>query len=74
MPLVNVNMAAGRTDAQKRALMAAITAAVHDTIGAPIPSIRVWITEFAATEFMAGGETMAERREREAGAAGGAPS
>ena len=67
MPLVNVNMAAGRTDEQKRALLAAITEAVQTTLGAPLPSIRVWITEFAATEFMAGGETMADRRAREAG-------
>ncbi len=44
MPLVNVNMAAGRTDAQKKALMEAITNAVHETIGSAIPSIRVWIT------------------------------
>lgn len=67
MPLVNVNMAAGRTDAQKKALMEAITNAVHETIGSAIPSIRVWITEFAPTEFMAGGETMADRRAREQG-------
>jgi 4-oxalocrotonate tautomerase len=67
MPLVNVNMAAGRTDAQKKALMEAITKAVHETIGSAIPSIRVWITEFAPTEFMAGGETMADRRAREQG-------
>ncbi len=67
MPLVNVNMAAGRTDEQKHALMAAITQAVHDTLGAPVPSIRVWITEFAPTEFMAGGETLAERRAAAAG-------
>ena len=27
---------------------------------------KAFLTEFAATEFMAGGETMAERRERQA--------
>jgi 4-oxalocrotonate tautomerase len=72
VPLVNVNMATGRTDAQKHALMAAITQAVHDTIGAPVPSIRVWITEFEPTEFMAGGETLADRRARGAREAGDA--
>jgi 4-oxalocrotonate tautomerase len=61
MPLIQVNMAAGRTDEQKRALLAAITEAVHTSIGAPIPSIRVWINEFPPTEFMAGGELMADR-------------
>ncbi len=69
MPLINVNMAAGRTDDQKRALMAAITQAAQDTLGAPLASIRVWITEFETTEFMAAGETMADRRAREAAAA-----
>ena len=69
MPLINVNMAAGRTDDQKRALMAAITQAAQDTLGAPLASIRVWITEFETTECMAAGETMADRRAREAAAA-----
>jgi 4-oxalocrotonate tautomerase len=69
VPLINVNMAAGRTDDQKRALMAAITQAAQDTLGAPLASIRVWITEFETTEFMAAGETMADRRAREAAAA-----
>jgi 4-oxalocrotonate tautomerase len=69
VPLVNVNMAAGRTDEQKRAFMAAITQAAQDTLGAPLASIRVWITEFEPTEFMAAGETMAERRAREVAAA-----
>ena len=71
MPLINVNMAKGRTDDQKRALMAAITQAAQDTLGAPLASIRVWITEFETTEFMAAGETMADRRAREAAAAAG---
>ena len=38
-------------------------------LGAPLASIRVWITEFETTEFMAAGETMADRRAREAAAA-----
>ena len=67
MPLVQVYMAKGRTDDQKRALLEGITKVMNETVGAPVPSIRVWITEFAATEFMAGGETMADRRAREAG-------
>ena len=61
MPLVNVHLAAGRTDGQKRDLLAAITDAVHTTIGAPLESIRVWITEVPKTEFMAAGELLSER-------------
>jgi len=61
MPLINVHLAAGRTDEQKKALMAALTKAAEESIGAPLQSIRVWITEMQPTEFMAGGELMADR-------------
>ncbi len=62
MPLINVNMATGRTPEQKRKLMAAITAAVRESIDAPLGSIRVWITEFEPEEFMAAGELLSERQ------------
>lgn len=65
MPLIQVSMAEGRSAEEKRALLAAITDAVQRSIGAPLGSIRVWIHEFPATDFMAGGETLAERRARE---------
>lgn len=68
MPLIQVNMAAGRTDEEKKALMSAITEAVHTSIGAPVSSIRVWIAEMEPTEFMAGGELLADRRAAQAGA------
>lgn len=64
MPLINVHMARGRTPEQKRALMAAITQAAVDTLDAPLASVRVWIDEFEPEEFMAGGETLAERAAR----------
>ena len=65
MPLVNVHMATGRTEQQKRALMGAITDAMVEHLGAPVESVRVWITEFPATDFMAGGEVLADRRARQ---------
>ena len=55
-------MAAGRTPEQKRALLAAVTQAVQDSIDAPLDSIRVWISEFAATDYMAAGELLADKR------------
>lgn len=73
MPLVNVHMAAGRTPEQKRALLDAITEAVVDTVGASRDSIRVWITEMADTDFMAGGELLADKRARLARENGSAP-
>lgn len=62
MPLIHVSMARGRTEEQKRALLAAITTAAQESIGAPLASIRVWITEFEDTEFMSAGELLADRR------------
>jgi len=64
MPLVNVHMAEGRTAEQKRALMEAITAAMHEHVGAPRESVRVWIDEFPNTDFMAGGEVLADKQAR----------
>ena len=49
MPLINVHMAAGRTDEEKKALMEALTKAAQESIGAPLQSIRVWITEMQPT-------------------------
>jgi 4-oxalocrotonate tautomerase len=64
MPLVHVQMAAGRSDQQKAALLTAITDAVEVQLGAPRDSIRVWISEFAETDYMAGGELLADKRAR----------
>jgi 4-oxalocrotonate tautomerase len=62
MPLIEIRLLEGRTDEQKKALLSAVTAAVHDSIGAPLESIRVWIQEFAPTEYMAAGVLAADRR------------
>ena len=64
MPLVNVHMAEGRDPAAKKALMDAITDAMHQHIGAPRESVRVWINEFPNTDFMAGGELLKDKQER----------
>lgn len=55
MPLIEIHLLDGRTDEQKKALLAAVTQAVHSSIGAPIESIRVWIQEFSPREYMAAG-------------------
>jgi len=66
MPLVSVSMAKGRTVEQKRALLEGITKVINETLGAPVPSIRVWVNEFETTDFIAGGEILADKRAREA--------
>ncbi|MGA7756473.1 MAG: 2-hydroxymuconate tautomerase [Ilumatobacteraceae bacterium] len=67
MPLVHIQMAEGRSAEQKRAVMTAITDAMVEQLGASRDSVRVWITEFPDTDFMAGGEVLADKRARLAG-------
>jgi 4-oxalocrotonate tautomerase len=55
MPLIEVHLLEGRTDEQKKALCAAITRAVQESIGAPVESIRVWVEEFGREDYMAAG-------------------
>lgn len=64
MPLVQIQMAEGRTPEQKRAVMEAMTDAMVEHLGASRDSVRVWITEFRDTDFMAGGEVLADKRAR----------
>ena len=43
-------------------LLEAVTRAVHDSIAAPLPSIRVWLQEMPPDEYMVAGELASERR------------
>lgn len=61
MPLVQINLLEGRTPEQKKALLEAVTEAVQRSIGASLPSIRVWLQEFPATDYMAAGEWQADK-------------
>ena len=61
MPLIEVHLLGGRTDEQKEKLLTAITKAVQDSIGAPLPSIRVWIQELSPRACMSGGGLAARR-------------
>lgn len=64
MPLVNVTMARGRTPEAKMKMLHAIADAIHESIGAPRDSIRVWINEVENTDFLAGTEILAEKQAR----------
>jgi 4-oxalocrotonate tautomerase len=55
VPLIQINMLEGRTPEQKKALLNAVTVAVHTSIGAAIPSIRIWINEIPTEGYMAEG-------------------
>lgn len=62
MPLIAIHLVAGRTDEQKKALLGAVTRAVQESVGAPLETIRVWIEEFSATEYMIAGVLAADRK------------
>jgi 4-oxalocrotonate tautomerase len=64
MPHVNVTMARGRSPEQKGAMLRAIADAIHESIGAPRDSIRVWVTEVENTDFLAGTEVLADKQAR----------
>jgi 4-oxalocrotonate tautomerase len=62
MPLVAIHLLEGRSDEQKKALLEAVHKAVQDSIGASPESIRIWIEEFARTEYMAAGVLAADKK------------
>ena len=59
MPLVQITLARGRTAEQLAELGAAVTAAVHESISAPVASIRVVVNECEPELWFIGGESMA---------------
>ena len=69
MPFVDVTLAEGRTPEQLRELVSALTRAVHESVGAPIESIRVVLREVPTTHWAAGDVTIAEKRAAQATAA-----
>lgn len=62
MPLIEIHLLEGRSAEQKKALLLAVTQAVHESIGAPLESIRVWVQEMSPKEFMANGILAADRK------------
>ena len=61
MPEVTINLAAGRTDEQKRAMMLEITQAVVKNCNVTADNVVVQINEAPLNNKMKGGETFVER-------------
>lgn len=61
MPFVEISVAEGRTQDELRSLMQEVHEAVHRSIGAPEPSIRVLVREVPPTQWLSGGATLAEK-------------
>jgi 4-oxalocrotonate tautomerase len=64
MPEVTVNLAAGRTDEQKKALMLEITQAVVKNCNVPADAVVVQINETTLNNKMKGGLTFIERQKK----------
>ncbi len=62
MPLIEIRLLEGRTAEEKKTLLASVTRAVQESIGAPLPSIRIWIQEMPPTSYMVAGELVADRK------------
>jgi 4-oxalocrotonate tautomerase len=66
MPVVIVNMLAGRSAATKRALLKKMTAAVTSSLDVPPESVRVIIQEMAAGHYGIAGLPVDDYRRRRA--------
>jgi 4-oxalocrotonate tautomerase len=69
MPYVQLTIAEGRSDDEKKALLASVARAVHETISAPLETIHVWLTEAEPAHISIAGESLVVRREKAARAA-----
>jgi 4-oxalocrotonate tautomerase len=59
MPIAQIAIQEGRTDEQKAALIAAVSDAIHHSLGAPMETIRVLVEEVPKTQWGIGGKTAA---------------
>lgn len=62
MPIVEVSLASGRSPEQIRSLISHLTAAVVESIGAPLEAVRVLVREVPPDHWAVGDTTLAERR------------
>ncbi|MCL6632545.1 MAG: 4-oxalocrotonate tautomerase family protein [Alicyclobacillus herbarius] len=62
MPLVQLHILEGRSEAAKRQLITEVTEAVHRALGSPTESIRVLLYELPKEHWAVGGKPMSERQ------------
>lgn len=61
MPIVNISLIEGRDSAAVTACVKAVARTIHETLGAPLNSIRVIATEIPAAYWAVGDQTKAEQ-------------
>lgn len=64
MPEITINMAAGRTDEQKKGMMIDITAALVKNLGVEPDAVVIQINEAPLQHKMKGGKTYLERQKK----------
>jgi len=66
MPILEMHLLEGRSVEKKRKAVAAVTAALVESLEVPAETVRILITEHPAEHFSVGGKTVGQRRETEA--------
>jgi len=64
MPMVRIEMMAGRTEEQKRDMVAQVTNVLVETIAAKPESVQIVIDEIQPTHWAVAGEIVADQRAR----------
>mgnify|MGYP001072069593 FL=1 len=64
MPEITINLAAGRTDEQKKGMMVDITAALVKNLGVDPDAVVIQINEAPLQHKMKGGKTYLERQKK----------
>lgn len=60
MPIIHISLVEGRDDAAIKACVKAVARTVHETLGAPLSTIRVYATVTPATHWAVGDQTKDE--------------
>lgn len=64
MPIVQIHMLEGRTPELKEKLIYNVTQTIHETLNAPVETIRVILDEMPLQHFGIAGESVKKRREQ----------
>ncbi len=68
MPILEMHLLEGRSVELKRKAVAAITAALVETLKVPPETVRILITEHNDENFSVGGQTIGQRKQGSQGA------
>lgn len=63
MPIATIKILEGRTEEQKRALVAEVTGAIHRSIGSPVENITVIIEDMPKTNYAVAGILTSDKKD-----------